>query len=145
MWAIKEYKELIEVVVKSKNWNDVYLFPKEDYDKLKQEMRKESHIEVAPYTLVNKFDVSTRLIEVDDMTSQIMLKQRDVQKKLRKILKERNDNNKETTCFRHLWDIYKEKEWVEKEEEEKTKILTAEQRAAAIKKFKEMKKKHFKK
>ena len=106
MNAIKEYKELIELVVKTKEWNDVYLFPQENYGALKKEIRQESHVEVAPFTLVNKFDVSTRLIKIDKMTEQIMKHPRGVQNKLRKIIKEREQKKLEINWFGHVWKIY---------------------------------------
>ena len=106
MWAIKEFKELLEAVVKSSSWEKVYLFPKENYEALKREIMKESHIEVAPYTLVNKYDVSTRLIEVDDITSEIAKHPYNVQQELRFILNDRKNKWFKTNWFKHLWNIY---------------------------------------
>ena len=106
MWAIKEFKELLEVVVKSSSWEKVYLFPKENYEALKREIMKESHVEVAPYTLVNKYDVSTRLVEVDDITSEIAKHPYNIQQELRFILNDRKNKWFRTNWFKHLREIY---------------------------------------
>lgn len=111
--AIKVYKELLEVVVRTKEWEQVYFFPVEDYDKLRKELKNESHIEVAPYTLVNKFDVSIRPKSVDNLTSEILKHPIGVRKKLLSILEDRKSKWFETRWFKHLWQIYEKRlsEW----------------------------------
>ena len=83
--AIKEYKELIEIVVyPNKPHEEVYFFPKDSYEALKSEIRGESHVEVAPMTLVNKFDVRTRTRKATQVDNMIFALDQDLRDKVQK-------------------------------------------------------------
>ena len=108
MWTeLVEYEQVIEVVVSHKGKDDeVYLFSKENYEELKKEIRAESHIEVAPYRLVNKFNVSTRVKTLWGIDSEIIKHPIEVQQELRKIILIRESKNLKTNWFSHLREIY---------------------------------------
>jgi len=106
--VLRKYVEMVQLIVKTWENKQSYYFPMEDYARLSQEMKSESHIEVAPYTLVNKYNVEIFPIKVaqGSMESEMMKQPIDIQQELKALLKDRDSRKCITRWFKHLRAIY---------------------------------------
>ncbi len=108
MWEIKEYKELLIVELK----DGTILRSAKTLDELEISLNSNSQVFKIDGVLFNRYQFKKAYTQkVDEIEGFILSHDKDVQERLRSILRERKEKHFNTNGISHLWDIYISRYW----------------------------------